>query len=945
MAYRILSTKLYSPPIKPGLVRRPRLVEKLENGYQAGKRITLVSASAGFGKTTVISEWIASTDPNKPFGWVSLDEDDNDPVRFLMYLVSAIQKVHEQIGQSVLTLLQSSQISNLTDLLEALINEISAASTPFIIVLDDYHQIKNLEVHALMQLFLQRQPDKLHLILITREDPPLPIPRLRVQGQVTEVRERDLRFTLAEAQAFLVGAMSIDLSLEEVGKLTERTEGWAAGMQLAALALEEFPDNEERRSFIEAFAGSNRLIVDYLISEVLQRQPETTQRFLLCSSILERFCADLCDQVVFADQNTNRSQQILDSLEQGNMFLVPLDNQRHWYRYHHLFSEMLSHSLRRSMSEQVPNLHRRASEWFEARGLIPEAVKHAAAYGAAGEDWGFAKALLDRYAMPLLFQGQGNLVMGWCREFPKAYLEQAPEICIYFAWGLVLTFREDFLDAVEEKLQTAERGAEKYVLPQDVHIVDGGNAAPLKDWINGQVCVVRSQILLGHFNRYVDPQDLIDLSLKGLDLLPDVEKGIRATCKINLALAQLMQNQPEEAGKAFEEALPFELEARNYLSAVTTIFYQARLAFYQGQLARAEMLCRHWKRMFTEMAGSTPTGGGMTAEIPAIRGLDIVESLLLLDRGQLDEAESLLVRTLELLGWASWMELHGFIVLAHLRHLRGNDAGVQETLQRMSRLGPQHAACAEALLVLFKIQRSLDDPQVRHTAETWTRKNAPDAVEQFSLGIGPYHRDTEYFCNLAWSRVQIALGHYQEAATFIRPALQSAKDHGLLFRVVELSIAQALVDDGLGDPTAALAELGKALEISESAGYARVFDDGPGLDRLLHQCLVKNIHPQFVKQLLATFIRTPLNRKQAGEKTARSALMNDQWQEAMVEPLSEREVEVLRMLASGLAPVEVAKRLYLSPHTLKAHTQNIYTKLDVHSRVEAINKARELGLL
>ncbi len=269
MAFQVLATKLYNPPIKPGLVRRSGLVQRLESGYQAGKRVTLISAPAGFGKTTLVCEWISSLDSVKPFGWLSLDEGDNDPVRFLIYLVSAIQKINDEIGQTVLASLHSSQTPPLSDLVESLINQISSEAGPFLIVLDDYHLIKKSEVHSLMQLFLKRQPKSLHLVIITREDPPLPLPRMRVQGQITEIRERDLRFTLSEAHEFLVNTMGLVLSSQDVGKLEERTEGWAAGMQLAALALEEYSNEEERHAFIEAFAGSNRFIVDYLISEVL----------------------------------------------------------------------------------------------------------------------------------------------------------------------------------------------------------------------------------------------------------------------------------------------------------------------------------------------------------------------------------------------------------------------------------------------------------------------------------------------------------------------------------------------------------------------------------------------------------------------------------------------------------------------------------------------------
>lgn len=936
MAYQVLSTKLYNPPIKPGLVWRPRLVQRLEAGYQAGKRVTLVSAPAGFGKTTLISEWIAGMEPGKSYGWVSLDDGDNDPLRFLTYLVTAIQKVDGEIGRSVLPLLQSSQNPNLTDLVEALINEISAAPKPFLIVLDDYHLIKNIEVHSLMRLFLKQLPNVLHLVISTREDPPLPLPRMRVQGQVTEIRERDLRFTLPETHTFLVEAMGIVLSSEEVEKLSERTEGWAAGMQLAALALDEFKNDAGRRSFIDAFTGSDRLIVDYLISEVLQRLPETTQQFLLCTSILERFCAELSDTVVFGEANSSRSQQILDSLEQGNMFMVPLDNQRSWYRYHHLFSEMLYHLLRRSLPDRIPALHRRAGEWLEGRGLIPEAVKHVMAYALASQDWDYAKSFLARKALQTLFQGQSSLVIGWCREFPQTYLEKAPEICVYYAWALVLTFRNDYLNAVEEKLEMVERALEAGNLPLQAQVGQDGALVPLREWLTGHMCVIRSQILLGRFQTFIDPQELISLSLKGLELLPEAEKASLAICKINLAHAQTMQNNPVEAQKAFAEALPFMLESHNYLTSVTAIFYQARLAYYLGQLEKAEALCREWKVKFAEMTGATRD----SRDIPATRGLDIVLSLILMERNQLDDAERLLVQSLELLGWASWMELHGFIVLAQLRYLRGNYSEAQDTLRRMARLGPQHAACADAFQVLFDLKKFPADPKVRFKAETWAKKIAPHPGDRLALGIGPYHCDAEYSYNLTWARVQIALGNPQDAAIFIGSTLESAKEHRLLFRIVELSIVQALIEDELNHPVAALTELGRALDIAESVGYARVFDDGVKLDRLLHQVVGKGIRAQYARQLLASFNRMPLQ-----EKIIETATPWDKKQGDLVESLSERELEVLRLLAQGLTPARVAQQLVLSPNTLKAHTQNIYSKLDVHTRIEAIYKARDLGLI
>jgi LuxR family transcriptional regulator, maltose regulon positive regulatory protein len=938
MTYQVLSTKLYIPPIHSSLVQRPRLVQHLEAGYQTGKRVTLVSAPAGFGKTTIIRQWITAAELGKPFGWLSLDDGDNDPVRFLLYLVSAIQKVNAEIGKTILASLNSSQVPALLDLVETLINEISCEAKPFLIVLDDYHLIKKMEVHTVLQLLLKRQPDALHLVILTREDPPFSLPRMRVQGQITEIRERDLRFTLSEAQAFLVRTMGLELSAQDIGKLEERTEGWAAGIQLAALALDDLSSEEERQAFIEAFTGSNRMIVDYLISEVLHRQAETTRQFLLRTSILERFCAELCDRVVFGDDGEGSSQSVLEILEQGNMFLVPLDSQRHWYRYHHLFSEMLFHSLRRSSPEEIPALHRKASEWFESKGFIPEAMKHA----LASKDWDFVNVLLNRHALSLMFQGYGSLVIEWCREIPKTYLEKSPDVCIYYAWALVLTFRNDFLEAVEEQLQIAGRAIERPDLPAYAEVGQNRARVPYRDWVIGHTCVIRSQILLARFNTYVDPQELIALSLKGLELLPEVEYTFRSLCKINLAHAELMQNDPVRAQKAFEEALPFMLNAGNFLGSVADLFYQARLAFYTGHQDRAEMLCQQWKRRFAEMAGSSASGvdGQPAPEIPAARGLDVVQSLILLERNQIEEAERLLVKTLELLGWGSWMELHGFIELARLYDRRGNEAGLQEILQRMNRLGSQHSACAEALEVLFDAKRSLDEPQVRSKAETWTKRYAPDPSFAFALGIGPYHRDAEYVCNLAWARVQIALGHFQDASTFIGPALQAARECGLLFRVAELSIAQALIYDGQGNLSAAQDVLETALEISKACGYTRFFDDGPELDRLLQKAVERKIHAQYARGLLTSF-----HALRAMRTTAGAVQKVEKERPDLVDPLSERELEVLRLLAAGLPPAEVAKKLFLSPFTLKAHSQNIYTKLGVHSRIEAINKARELDLL
>ena len=944
----MLTTKLYPQPPRPSIVKRPRLVERLNTGLQPGRKLILISAAAGFGKTTLASQWIAESQLHGSVAWLSLDEEDNHPTRFLVYLIAALQQIDIHFGENLIPVLQAPQLPQFTEMIEQLLNQIAVSEKKVFLFLDDYHLITSNAIHQMVQRAIERQPGNMHTVILTREDPPLPLPRMRVRGQVVEVRERDLRFTLPEAQSFLLQVMRLSLSNVEVGKLQERTEGWAAGMQLAALALEDNLGEAERRAFIDAFTGSDRFIVDYLVSEVLNRQPQPVREFLLNTSILERFCGDLCDQVVYGRAGEGKSIAILDRLEQGNMFLVPLDNQRQWYRYHHLFAEMLGHYLRRSSPDQVPELYRRASAWFEAKGLTPEAIQYALACASMNDDWDPARKLLGRHSMRLILQGQGSLIIRWCQTLPKTFLEQAPEICIYYAWALVLTFRNDFLDAVEEKIQWAERAIETTELPTSASVGQNGALVPFRDWVIGHICVIRSQILLGRFGTYVDPQELIALSLKGLELLPEVEKGIRSTCRINLAHAQLMENRPLEAQRAFEAALPFQLEASNYLGAVTNIFYQVRLTYYQGQLDRAEALCQEWKEKFAEMAGPARN------EIPAIRGLDIVMSILLLERGRIDEAESLLIHALDLPGWASWMELLGFIALARLRFLRGDDAGAEETLRRMAQMGPQHVHCAEALRILFAIRGSPDDPQVRAKAETWVKTVSPNPGVPFALGIGPYHCDVEYFCHLAWAEIQLSLGHPQVALTFVGPALPSAKEHGLTFRILELTIMNVLVYEALGHSSAAYAELERALDLAETYQFIRVFAQIPNLEPLLQQALERKIHPDFVRHLLISLSQVTDWKQEAGKSIQKETNRHDLEgfglgalvePAALIEPLSEREMEVLRLIASGLSNEQIAKHLYIAQGTVKRHITNLYGKLAVESRTQAIAKARVLNLI
>jgi LuxR family maltose regulon positive regulatory protein len=929
MSTQVLTTKLFPPPPRARLVARPRLVERLNTGLQPGCQLILVSAGAGFGKTTLVGEWISTNHLAGSIAWISLDKDDNDPARFLFYLVAALQRVIPGVGGDILPVLQSPQPAPLMELVAQLINQLASSQQNILFVLDDYHLITSELVHQALQLIIERQPQQMHTVILTREDPPFPLPRLRARSQVCEIRERDLRFTQEEAEAFIRQVMGLILTSDEVGMLNNRAEGWVAGIQLAALALEDYLDETSRRAFIDAFTGSDRFIVDYLVSEVLARQPENIQRFLLESSILERFCAELCDRIMGSEQGIGNSRAILEALEKDNMFLVPLDSRRQWYRYHHLFGEMLYNSLRQSYLERIPELHRRAGEWFESQGLIPEAARHTLTSG----DWERLAGFLDRHAMRLILQGQGSLVLDWCTAFPKEILQKQPAVCIYYAWTLVLTFRNDYLERVEENLQMAERAIKPITLHSFGSMGEDGALASLRDWVIGQICVVRSQLLLSRFNRYIDPQELIALSQKGLELLPEAEKSIRAICTINLAHAQSMQNLPEEARKAYEETLLLMTGGNNYLTTVTCVFYLARLAYYVGDLDRAEALCREWKARYAAMAPHPER------DIPATRGLDIVLALLHLERNSFDEAERLLTQALEVLGWASWMELLGFLLLARLRAWRGDLPGAEDVVHRMENLGPQHASCAEGLRHLLRLKDSPGDSQCQSRAEAWAEHNAPVLGKpDLALGIGPYHSDVEYIHNLTWVQVQIALGNPNAALTYLDSALKNARERGLTFRIIELLVAQALAQETLGEHKIALKMLDEALAMAKPHGYTRVFDEGPSIDRLLSTIADRGSHVHYVERLLAGFNRKPTRQSNASQP-------EEQAHVGLVEPLSERELEVLRLIATGFSNAQIGERLYITQGTVKRHITNLYGKLLIQTRTQAIARAHELGLL
>src|SRR5437588_1521367 len=526
----ILATKLYIPRLRPNVVSRPRLIERLHEGLH--RNLTLIAAPAGFGKTTLVSEWLAGG--ARPTAWLSLDEGENDPARFLTYLVAALRTIAPTLGEGVLGALQSPQPPPPEAMLTALLNDLTTISDHLVLVLDDYHVLDAKAVDHALTFLLEHLPPQMHLVIATREDPPLPLARLRARGHLTEVRAADLRFTPSEAAAFLNQVMGLDLSAEDIAALERRTEGWIAGLQLAAISLQ---GREDVPGFIRAFTGSHHFVLDYLLEEVLGQQDARLQTFLLHTSILHRMSGPLCDAVLLDPSASG--QATLEHLERANLFLVPLDNERRWYRYHHLFADLLRQRLHQSFvsspgdaESQVNELHRRASVWYEDHGLEIEAFHHA----VAANDVEHATRLVEGKGMPLQFRGAVTPVLHWLESLPKTVLDARPSLWVMYASALSMTGQ---LTGVEPKLQAAEaalQGAE----PDDQTRNLVGHIAAIRPLL----AAAQNQV-----------ETIIAQSRRALEYLHPDNLAVRTATIWKLGIAYQLQGQRAAASQAYAEAI------------------------------------------------------------------------------------------------------------------------------------------------------------------------------------------------------------------------------------------------------------------------------------------------------------------------------------------------------------------------------------------------------
>ena len=891
MSAPLLSTKFHLPPTRNHLVPRPRLVERLKTGLQGP--LTLVSAPAGYGKTTLVSEWRSSIGRDWPVAWLSLEAEDNDLALFLKYLVAATEVAAPGLVRNSAFLLERQQPPSAQAVLTSLVYELAGVSHDLALFLDDYHVITSLAVHEALNFLLAHLPPVVHLVILTRADPPLPLSRLRARNQLVEIRAGHLRFTPGEAAAFLKDMMGLDLSTDDVETLEMRTEGWIAGLQLFALSLQ---GREQPHGFVSAFRGSHRYVADYLMDEVLSRQPEPVRSFLLDTSILDRLSGPLCDWVT----GHTGGQAMLEQFERDNLFVTALDDERRWYRYHRLFADLLVSRLQADAPERVAALHRRACDWFEANGQIQDAVDHA----FAGKHFELAAQIVRKVGRPMLAEGGWGLLLGWLQALPAAAMEAYPDLTLYYAWGLVLTGQ---LEEVERRLNDLER-----LLAKGGEGMSGKSLPGSNTNLRGQVAAIRSRAcyLRGDF------QSAIRYSQQALELLQEEDLTTRGILYVNLGLSKISAGDLDGACQALEAARRISQGAGNWVSALEASGTLAQVQEFQGQLRSAAQTYQE----ILQSAGDRLDPNVVAAHLNL--------GNVLYEWYDLDQAESHLRTAL-----STAQEIHmpdgtllALLWLARVRLAQGDQDGSSALLRQAEQ---QKGRFPESILdrytagimAYLALQRG-DQVDAQRRVSRFTPFPEHDLSENFIL------RKIEY---LAQVRLLIARGNWAQAEQFLEQLQIAAESGSFTGAWIEILALRALVRQGQADLSGAVDLLGQALQRAEPEGYTAAFVDlGAPMLQLLRQAQSRGISPEPVDRLLS---------KMAGAYRASSPHL-----QPLIEPLSERELEVLRLVAAGKSNRQIAEELVLATGTVKKHLSNIFGKLNAGSRTECVARARELHL-
>jgi len=886
----LLTTKFYVPPTRSIQIARPRLVDLINSGLD--RSLILISAPAGYGKTTFVGRWLKETKVSS--AWLSLDAGDNDPIRFLHYLLTALIPIAPAIEGELFGMLQGIQSTQFESVLNPLSNELASVSDPFVLVLDDFHVLHSDSVLKMISYLLEHMPPQMHVAILTRTDPPLPLARLRARGQLLDIRADQLRFTQAEINTFLNEAMGLTLSANDLSAMEKRTEGWIAGLQLAALSMQ---GSKDTHGFVLAFTGSHHYVMDYLVEEVLKLQSKEVGAFLLQTSILDRLSGPLCEAVVEGEPAEGvDGQAMLEALEEMNLFTIPLDDERCWYRYHHLFADVLRKRLEHQYPQMLPEVHRRASQWYEQNGLFAESIQQAITAG----DQDRAAHLIEENGCLLLMSGEVATLLNWTDAI-DFQSEAHPWLAIQKAWALALT---GDLNRIEPTLQIPEKLLAPLEPSEEVKTMRGTIAAARAHCANSRG----------------DSQMAAEYAQEALQQLPlcsSISKSIRSVATSILGDASWINGNLEEAIKAYTEAMKIGKEANNQNMVIIANSNIADILLLQGALHRAADTYAQSLQMAVRPDGQrSPLAAKMFAGTARVA----------YELNRLDEAEENLLQCIELSRiWRDiGQEAYAYSILARLEQARNHPDKTQEAMREAERLtGEVMLSPAWSIQVRSNLTRiwlsqgNLERPSQR--------------IQKRGLNIDdeiPYQRESEYVLML---RVLLARGDYADAIILSNRLLHQGETTGQVGVVIETLILKALAHQGKKETEQALASLERALTLAQPEGYVRVFlDEGEAMTRLLCLAQSRQVGNGYAAVLLS--------------EIGKISCMTQLSMQLLIEPLTTREVEVLKLIEAGCSNQDIAGQLFISLPTVKRHISNIYSKLGAKSRTQALAIGKELKI-
>ena len=913
----LIATKLHQPVSRTNIVQRPHLIQRLNAGLSAGHQVFLVSAPAGFGKTTCVGEWVNTLD-GWPVIWLSTDTEDDDPRRFFSYLIAALQKVDTDLGQEIESVIRSGQLPPGEIISTILINDTLELKDRFVLVLDDFHVIQDRFILGVLESLVINLPPQLHLVFVTREDPPLPLAQLRANNKLTEIRAKDLRFSTHDIERFLTDMMNLALSDVDISMLEEKTEGWIVGLQLASLSIR---DRDDPSGFITALTGSHRHILSYLTEEVLNRQPEGIQQFLLQTSILEKLNGDLCNAI------TGRldGSALLEQLLNANLFLVPLDDEGQWYRYHHLFADLL----RTYQGNVTPENHQRASHWYAQAGMTSEAIQHA----LSAEDYALAVSLLENHAMGMIMQGYTKTVNDWVETIPEKWRSQSPRTNLAFAWMYLLR------GAYAQASPYLERLQENFGDSQSA--LETGEISPslIAEWL-----ALQSLMLY----RQGKGSESKNKASRALEIAPEQDSRVRSLAYYALASASWQLDDYTSTVESYQMAIQHSRMGHNLLAEMLSTVALAGLLLEHGQLHQAFEIASQAVERIERSDVLHP----VSAVVYAALGDAYYQW------HQVEDARYYIQRALHLgtLGGVVTVTIFCHTLLARQFQIEGDLDTATKEIQTAFDMLPVEApenTWQEVIVQQVSIYLACN----RFTA-------AEMALQRYGFSFGkefiypdlppgdsvPYSLGRLYNSGL---RILLYQAQADNNPTDLKTGIEltnqlipRAYEGKQLLAALELLLLRAQMHVLLENPQASQADYVKALELAEPEGFISVFvEQGQyvvkALRNLVKRKQLRKVKPDFVKRILIAFSESHPKRDEG------PALVSSAGSEpiALIDPLSDRELDVLHLMTEGLKYKEIAEGLFISQNTVRFHVKAIYGKLNVNNRTQAIERARQLQIL